>query len=163
MQAELSLLQVGDTHSAFGWPSLLRIHQLSGAPWHRNWHGEINASWSRLKLWYANANTMYHLFVLWSQWEAPTAPPPLPFPLFHFSLSPLRRFHLPNVSSPTVARGSSDGAIIPPSALLVSSPPFFALRLLSSQTVRSPRGEFLPSIFSFLAFFFPFPVSWPCI
>lgn len=56
-----------------------------GAPSHRHWHGKINASRSRLKLWYANANTMYHLFVLWSQWEAPTAPPPPPFPF----LSPL--------------------------------------------------------------------------
>lgn len=115
-------------------------------------HGEMNASWSRLKLWYANANTMYHLFVLWSQWEAPTAPPP-PFPFFHFSLLPSPLALPPRLLA--VGREGKLGWSRLRSVCACCFLPTFPPRLLSSQTFRRPRGEFLPSIFPLLSF----PVS----
>lgn len=116
--------------------------------------GEINASWSRLKLWYANANTMYHLFVLWSRWEVPTAPPPpLPFPLFHFSL-PYSPPPLPQRLLAVGPKGKLGWSRHPSLSTACFLPTCFPLRLQSSQTFRSPRGKFLPSIFPFLAVFF---------
>lgn len=69
------------------------------------------------------------------------------------SLSPTRRLHFPNVSLPSVQRRGSDGAVIPSSALLVSSPPLFPSVSSALRLSEAPEASSFPPSSHFSLFF----------